>query len=353
MKRFRYESVLGSSEIFLGDLEWTKGLVEGLEGAPVITSIKIASLYPQLLSQKRYFLLPAAGEIKSLHHAEELYLQFLSWNLDRSSLVVGLGGGEVTDLVGFAASTFKRGLDFILIPTTLLAQVDAAIGGKTAVDLGGIKNVVGTFALPRAVLIDPKFLLDLPEEEILNGLAEVVKHGLIASVELFSFLEENWSALQKRDLVALERIIEESIRLKMEVVLADPRERGLRRILNFGHTFGHALEKSCRVSHGLAVVWGITIEVKLSILAGLLERREGQFILDFIYRVFPSVSSFPFSLEEWQKLWPLLAADKKWEGELINFVFLRRVGEPEIRQVSLAELKEWSHDLCKSGPNLF
>ena len=213
---------------------------------------------------------------------------------DRSSLVIAFGGGVVNDVAGFLAAIFMRGVPVLQVPTTLLAQVDAAIGGKTGVDLECGKNLVGAFHQPVAVLIDPEVLSTLPEREYRNGLFEVVKYGVIRSPELFRTLAQESAAVLAREPGLAERIIAECVRIKAEVVSADEREKGVRVILNFGHTAGHALETETgysRFRHGEAVAFGMRAAVYLSERTGHLSAEDAVEILNAIalYGPIPSL----------------------------------------------------------------
>src|ERR1039458_5741825 len=210
-------------------------------------------------------------ENKRLAHIEQLAEQMVERGADRSSLIVAVGGGIVTDMAGFLAAIFMRGIPVIQIPTTLLAQVDAAVGGKTGVNLVAGKNLIGSFHQPLAVLIDPSVLASLPPREYRAGLYEVIKHGIIRSEPLFRFLAERNASVLARQPEAVDRIIAESVGIKAQVVSADEREGGLRRILNFGHTFGHALEAETgytRFLHGEAVAFGMRAAVYLAQMSG-------------------------------------------------------------------------------------
>lgn len=200
-------------------------------------------------------------ESKSIEYANELWNEMLDQGADRHSILINIGGGVVTDLGGFVASTYKRGVRFINMPTSLMAMADAAIGGKTGIDLGSSKNQVGTFAWPSHVLILPEFLKTLPEQEKLSGWAECLKHGLLHSEELFNQVSKSLDSLD-------EQLIRQVIRVKVDTVEADPNESGIRKSLNFGHTVGHAIESSCMengeaIPHGFAVALGILAELKI------------------------------------------------------------------------------------------
>ena len=216
-------------------------------------------------------LFPGGEPRKRLAEVEKLARQMVTRGGDRSSIVVAFGGGILTDVAGFLAAIFMRGIPVIQIPTTLLAQVDAAVGGKTGVNLVEGKNLLGSFHQPLAVLIDPAMLDTLPEREYRSGLFEVVKHGIIADAELFRIMRSCSDAVKRHAPDVVDRMISDSVRIKAEVVSKDEKENDLRRILNFGHTFGHALEAETgyeRFLHGEAVAWGMKAALYLS---GFLE----------------------------------------------------------------------------------
>ncbi len=281
------------------------------------------------LEYERLFL-PGGEERKRLAPLEELAEEMVRRGGDRSSVVVAFGGGIVTDMAGFLAAIFMRGIPVVQIPTTLLAQVDAAVGGKTGVNLETGKNLVGAFHQPLAVLIDPAVLDTLPEREYRAGLWEIVKAGIIREAGLFDFLAGNSEAVLARDPLAVDRIIADSVRMKAEVVSADEREGDLRRILNFGHTFGHALEAETgytRFLHGEAVAFGMRAAVRLGETTGRACARECAKILDLLerYGPIPTLDGIPA-----ENLLARLVHDKKTVRGKVHFVLPVRVGEAAV-----------------------
>ncbi|HIJ74621.1 MAG TPA: 3-dehydroquinate synthase [Candidatus Hydrogenedentes bacterium] len=217
--------------------------------------------------------LPAGEEHKRLARIEDLCGEFLEAGLDRGSLVIALGGGVVGDVAGFAAASFMRGIRYVQIPTTIVAQVDSSVGGKTAVNHPLGKNIIGAFHQPSAVLIDMKLLETLPDRELRAGLAEAIKHGVIADAELFRYMEESAAAILAKDLTALEYPVRRSCEIKAAIVAEDERERGLRANLNYGHTFGHAIEAVTHYEkflHGEAVALGMCAAASLGEALGLV-----------------------------------------------------------------------------------
>ncbi len=264
-------------------------------------------------------------ENKNIDYCIGIWRMLLDFGADRNSLLINVGGGVVTDMGGFAASTYKRGIDFVQVPTTLLAQVDASVGGKTGIDMAGVKNIIGTFTQPKAVFICTDFLKTLDNRQIISGFAEVIKHGLIYDRAYFELLKE------AGPLNISPELIHRSVEIKNEVVLADPLEHGLRKILNFGHTIGHAIEsysllhdKKHALLHGEALAIGMICEAYLSNRHNNLGSAELDRIVVYIREVFPgyklSINSYPDLLE-------LMQNDKKNNNENIGFSLLQQIGK--------------------------
>ena len=263
-----------------------------------------------------------AGERhKNLQTVQRIWRTLMKQHADRNALLINLGGGVVTDLGGFAASTYKRGIKFVNVPTTLLAMVDAAIGGKTGIDFGGSKNQIGTFAEAEEVIIDPVFLETLPQREICSGLAEMLKYGFIADSNLLNVNLENY-----------QQYITHCGEIKREIVMQDPTEKDLRKVLNFGHTLGHAIESHCLTTdypllHGEAVALGVLGALWLSVRQCGLDEKVLQ---DFESQLPMLLSEVEISLSE-SDIEPILGYlvhDKKNKGETPQFVLLEAVGKP-------------------------
>jgi 3-dehydroquinate synthase len=283
----------------------------------------------------------AGGEDnKRLSHVEQLAEQMVERGGDRSSIIIAVGGGIVTDMAGFLAAIFMRGIPVIQIPTTLLAQVDAAVGGKTGVNLLAGKNLIGSFHQPLVVLIDPSVLASLPPREYRAGLYEIIKSGVIASEPLFRLLAERRDDILAQSPDLVDHIIAESVRIKAEVVSADERESGLRRVLNFGHTFGHALEAETRYTrflHGEAVSWGMRAATHLASGLGMLSPEDSAALLEVLASYGPIPSCDGLSRTELQIR---LLKDKKTIQHRIHFVLPVRIGEMTVRSdVSIAAVQ--------------
>jgi 3-dehydroquinate synthase len=274
--------------------------------------------------------LPGGEERKRLAHVETAAEEMVERGGDRSSVVIAFGGGIVGDMAGFLAAIFMRGIPVIQIPTTLLAQVDAGIGGKTGVNLVKGKNLIGSFHQPLAVLVDPGVLDTLPEREYRAGLYEIVKAGIIRSQPLFQFLTEHHRDVLARDPDAVDHIIAESVRIKAEVVTADERESGLRRILNLGHTFGHALEAEtayARFLHGEAVAFGMKAAVYLAEMTGYLSAEDSVDILETL-RLYGPIPPLDGIAPE--RLLGRLGSDKKTVRGKVHFVLPEKIGQAKV-----------------------
>jgi len=284
------------------------------------------------LGERPYQVLvfPGGEPRKRLHEVEALAEQMMAGGGDRTSIVIAFGGGICTDVAGFLAAIFMRGIPVIQIPTTLLAQVDAAIGGKTGVNLVSGKNLIGSFHQPLAVLIDPDVLGTLSDREFRAGLYEIIKAGVIRDAELFRFLQNHADRVLARDADALEHIIAAAVRIKAEVVTADEREGDLRRILNFGHTVGHALEAETRYErllHGEAVAFGMHAATRLAEKIGKLERQAAAEIHEVVRRYGPVPALDGIAAGN---LVARLGSDKKTVQGKVHFVLPTRIGAVEI-----------------------
>lgn len=273
---------------------------------------------------------PGGEERKRLVRVEALADEMVAKGADRTSVVLAFGGGIVSDVAGFLAAIFMRGIPVVQVPTTLLAQVDAAIGGKTGVNLMEGKNLIGSFHQPLAVLIDPDVLNTLPEREYRAGLFEVIKYGVIRSAPLFQLLVDRRDAVLAQERCVVDRIIEESVRIKADIVSSDERESDLRRILNFGHTFGHALEAEtayARFLHGEAVGFGMRAAAHLAQSIGHIAAGDAACIFDAVDRYGPLPPMPDVSAE---RIAARLVQDKKTVHGKVHFVLPRRIGEVSV-----------------------
>lgn len=302
----------------------------------VVTDDGIAALYGESLVaylqkmgvRSDMIVFPAGEKSKNIQSVLEIAGRLIDLGVDRGSALISLGGGVTGDLTGFVSSVYMRGVPCIQVPTTLLAQVDSGIGGKTGIDLPQGKNLIGTFSQPAGVFIDIKCLETLPEAEYRSGLAEVVKYGVIDGKAFFEQLETGVDAVLSRDRSSLEEIVRRACTIKKGIVEMDEREQGLRRILNFGHTVGHALEAASgyTLSHGSAVAVGMIAEARISQRLHGLPLQEGERIEQLIASL-----GLPCRVPEGLAMPDILAAlkrDKKKEGNIVNFVMLKKIGLP-------------------------
>ena len=276
----------------------------------------------------------ATDENKTLESLAHVWSELQQGGTTRHSLLVNLGGGMVTDLGGFAASTFKRGIAYINVPTTLLSMVDASVGGKTGINFGGLKNEVGVFNCARSVILDTEFLRTLDYGNLASGYAEMLKHGLISNVE-------NWAELMRFDLQqvdydVLQKLVAKSVAIKERIVEEDPLEHGIRKALNLGHTVGHAFEslamaENRTVLHGYAVAWGLVCELYLSAKRIGFPKDKLWQTLQFVKE---SYGTFAFSCKQYDRLFELMTHDKKNTAGEVNFTLLGEVGDIRINQTA-------------------
>ena len=265
----------------------------------------------------------AGEQSKTIDFCVGIWKMLIDFGADRNSLLVNLGGGVISDMGGFAASTYKRGIDFVHVPTTLLSQVDASVGGKTGIDIDSIKNIVGTFTQPCAVFMEHAFIKTLPLRQILSGLAEMLKHGLIADANYWKELKISASASPSAQL------IHRSVNIKNNIVIQDPKEKGIRKALNFGHTIGHAIETwslendANHLTHGEAIAIGMICEAWLSWKKIGLSEKELNEIVDVFTGLYPNYNVKAGCHNE---LYSLMQKDKKNHGDKINCTLISKIG---------------------------
>ena len=291
---------------------------------------EIASICGDLFSKVISFVFPAGEASKNMDTVQKLYLSLIENHFDRGDLLIALGGGVVGDLTGFAAATYLRGIDFLQIPTTLLAQVDSSIGGKTGVDFQQYKNMVGAFHMPRMVYMNTATLNTLPAEQFSSGMAEIIKHGLIRDEAYYRWISDHREGICGLDPELLEEMIYRSCQIKGSVVEEDPKEKGVRAYLNFGHTVGHAVEKlsDCRLSHGYSVALGMKAAAYLSKKLGYLSGEDISEMLS-VFASFGLPVSLPLE-EDSREILQATKSDKKMAGKQIKFIILTAVGTAQI-----------------------
>lgn len=310
----------------------------------LVTDERIEALFGAAFPPCPVHRVPEGEAAKSLSSLEVMYRRLASLDADRTWTVLSIGGGSVSDLAGFAAHTWMRGIRFMAAPTTLLAMCDAALGGKNGVDLDGFKNVVGSFHLPTLLFCDVECLRALPEEQFVSGMAEAVKHAVLDGEEHFAFLEscaaQHAAGLSFRDFNRedLRRIVEESQKVKLGIVARDPQESGERRKLNLGHTFGHAIESVSGLAHGYSVALGMVLVCRFAEQAGKLKPEDAARIWRLL-AAFGLPVSHPVLREKREEIAKALFMDKKREGGTMNLVIPRSIGEVEVRKLPVEALE--------------
>ena len=308
----------------------------------VITDSNIDRRQRSLLKGFEFIMVGMGESIKTLHTVETIYRRFIELGIDRSCFVLGIGGGIVTDITGFVASTYMRGLRFGFISTTLLGQVDASLGGKNGVNLDGYKNMVGTFNQPQFVICDPTLLGTLPEREFRAGMAEIVKAGIIADHSLFERIERHTFEDMRTDYDLLGEIILSAIKVKAEIVGRDERESGERRKLNLGHTFAHAIEKlSSEMNHGEAVAVGTALAARLAVRLGVLGAEDAERIERLLIALGFSLTP-PLPIK---RLVSAISKDKKSDGNTLHFVLPTGIGSCEIRRMEINEIAKLAEEI--------
>lgn len=298
----------------------------------LITDEHLAAAHPKLFKGWNTIVLQAGEEYKVQPTVDSIIQQLIALHVDRTWTLVGVGGGVVTDMTGYVASIFLRGLNFGFVPTTLLAMVDAAIGGKNGIDVGLYKNMVGTINQPQFLLYDVSLLKSLPENEWRNGFAEIIKHAAILDGAMFKELEKRNVAFFQKNKPALQKLVQRNAAIKAKVVKEDEFEKDKRRLLNFGHTLGHAVENQYELMHGEAVAIGMAFATKLS--AELLKFKSADKLIQLIDQYgLPTTAGY-----NKQKVFDVLVSDKKREGEQMNFILLERLGKAVVKKIPLPEI---------------
>lgn len=341
MRKLDLITSAGKSEVFIG------GNIDEISSrfdkskTIVLADENLLRLHPSKFDGFSVISIGSGEKAKSMEQVVKIYHKLLEMEVDRSWSIIGAGGGIATDLSGFVGSTFLRGIRFGFVSTTLLGQVDAAIGGKNGVNLDGYKNMIGIIRQPEFVLCDIESLSTLPQREFLGGFAEIIKYGAIRDKKFFDFLLINIEKGLAKDVLILESLIHESIRNKIEVVQADENEIGERKTLNFGHTFAHGFEKLYKIPHGEAVALGMIMAARLSVNLGLLDVYKCNELENLIKR-----AGLPVNLEfDVDLLADAMKKDKKRAGGEISFILLEDLGKTIIKKINVNNLKSILHDL--------
>ncbi len=337
----RYDALIGGNI-----LDKAVKSVAGSDRIMIISNPLVSSIYRRKLSwlSNRKNLkvfehdVPDGEKHKNMHHVRQIYDRLLKNGFERSDMIIALGGGVISDLAGFIASTYKRGMKFVVMPTTLLAQVDAGIGGKTGVDMG-VKNSIGTFYQPDLVIVDTAFIQTLSGRQYNNGIAEIIKYGATLDPELFSLLEEKIDRVRQRDPVIMNNIIRRCIAHKARIVEQDEREQaGIRTVLNFGHTIGHALERvsGYSIDHGAAVAVGMSMEAGFAKKTGAMPALDHRRLITLIANY--GLPTGFFNGIKTSDIRAFISQDKKIRNSKLRLPILKRIGRTAIREVQWKRL---------------
>lgn len=304
--------------------------------AILITDKNVYSHHKIFFENWNVIVIPPGEKFKTQETVSFIIQQLIQLKADRHSIIVGVGGGVVTDIAGYVAGIYMRGLSFGFIPTSLLAMVDASIGGKNGIDVGVYKNMVGLIRQPSFLIYHYSFLKTLPQTEWKNGFAEIIKHACIKDAALFRFLQQHRLDDFQDKPRLLQRLIRQNVLLKTKIVQRDEWEKGDRKLLNFGHTFGHAIENTLELSHGYAVSIGMSVAAALSVISGFLKEDEYKKIL-YLIAQYGLPRSASFNLDEAYKI---IQTDKKRFGKTIHFILLEKIGKAFIHPFTTDELKQ-------------
>jgi len=335
MKSLKLEGRAGTCDIVVGQPISEIGNRITAERTAIVTDSNVRRYHEGKFPEAEVIEIGLGEKIKTLDTVNSIYEKFLAMELDRSCLVLGIGGGIVCDIAGFAATTYLRGVELAFVPTTVLAQVDASIGGKNGVNFKGYKNIIGTIRQPEFVLCDTQLLKTLPGQEVRNGFAEVVKQAAIGDGALFSYLEENSGAALKLEKEAMEKIVLDSIAVKVKIVKADETEKLERMKLNFGHTLGHAVEKVLGIPHGEAISIGMIAESRISVKRGLMSAADAEKLEKLLESI-----GLPTTIKaDKEGVIDAIRKDKKRRGQTMKMPVLEGIGKSKIVDIGLEELE--------------
>lgn len=337
MEKIEINTPGNRSEILVGE-KWqsVSKLIPG-KGTVIITDDNVKKLYGNSFPEVPVFSLSPGERSKKLEVIEDMAGKLLDAGIDRSGFILAIGGGVVCDFAGFLASVYMRGIRCGYVSSTLLSQVDASSGGKNGVNLGNTKNMIGTFRQPEFVICDTVMLQTLPDEEYLSGLAEMIKTAVIGDKELFELIETRPDEILSRNPDLLAILVAKSLRFKGSVVSEDEKEKGLRRILNFGHTYGHAIELQRALKHGFAVAAGMEIATDFSLDRGYINRNERDRIIKLLDR-FKLIDKTDLSDDQMEKI---LVHDKKKSGSDIYFIFTEGIGKAKVEKIPVQEVLDF------------
>ncbi len=342
MRTLEIKGITGTSKILVGEkLKNLKNYIPA-EKFVIITDENVSRLYRKDFPDCEIIEIGTGEKVKNLDTVKYIYKQLMEFETDRSVFLIGVGGGIVCDIAGFVASTYMRGLRFGFVSSTLLAQVDASVGGKNGVNFHGYKNMIGCFNQPEFVICDMNLLKTLPRREVLCGFGEIAKHAFIASTDMCDYIEQHYKRALDLDDDIISRLVYDSVVIKSSIVNRDETEKGERRKLNFGHTFGHAIEKTTdELLHGEAISVGMVVATNLSARKGLLSTQDTKRAEALLTKL-----ELPLSLDtDREKMMDAIKKDKKRMGDDIGFVLLDGIGKAILEKISIKELEEVVFDL--------
>lgn len=335
VKTIKIKGGMGDSAVMVGESLINLGKYIPVEKTVIITDKNVWDYHGKDFPPCRVIKIEPGEKTKNLDTVRHIYEMLLEFDVDRSSYIAGIGGGVVCDIAGFAASTFLRGIRFGFVSSTLLSQVDASVGGKNGVNLDGYKNIVGVFSQPEFVICDLNLLSTLSQRELLNGFAEIIKHAAIYDYKLFRFLEDNCKKALALERDTIAKLVYDSVKIKAAVVSRDEKEKGERRKLNFGHTFGHAYEKAKGILHGEAVSAGMVAACKISVNKGFLKDED----LERIKRLI-KLYGLPVELPcDRAEVFDAIKKDKKRNDVSLHFVLLSGIGSSVVKEIPISELE--------------
>ena len=335
MKVINIKSQPQDSMIMIGEKLANLGQYIPVARPVIITDTNVQTNWGKDFPPGDVITIGTGEKIKTFDTVRDIYEQLLKLEVDRASFIIGIGGGIVCDIAGFVASTYMRGLRFGFVSSTLLSQVDASVGGKNGFNFNGYKNIIGVFNQPEFVLCDLHLLKTVAREEILSGFAEIIKHGAIADKNLFNYLVENRDRALALDLPVIEKLVHDSVIIKSKIVNQDEKEKGERRKLNFGHTFGHAIEKITKVRHGEAVSAGMVLASELAVKKEALAVKDANRLANLL-----DTYGLPVRLKfDGNEVLEALRMDKKRDGHLIHFVLLSEIGNAYVDEIAMEELE--------------
>ena len=325
------------SEILIGEkLENVNNYLPD-KNVVIVTDVNVDKIYGGRFPDFPKIVIGTGEKVKTFATVEKIVGELINLGIDRHGFLLGIGGGIVCDITGFAASVFMRGIDFGFVSTTLLSQVDASVGGKNGVNYDSYKNIIGNFNQPSFVICDTDMLKTLPGKEIKCGMGEIVKHALIKDSTMFDYIENNYRQALNLDKDVIRHLVYTSVKIKSEVVNMDEREKGERKKLNFGHTLAHAIEKHSGISHGEAVAAGIAFASEVSAKKGFISNNDVDRIKNLLTKLNLPVKVYISK----EKLTEAISKDKNKNNDNIDFVFLKNIGEAIVEPIPVDELKNW------------